>query len=324
MRDGPGASTYAATEERATLTQAMTATLPAIEPGDAMRGRVCLVTGATRGLGKATALGLAKLGATVLLHGRDERLLSAAAEDVAIASGNRAVTTVVADLASFDDVRAAAREVATRHDALHVLVHNAGVNPSRRKLSADGIELTLAVNHLAPFLLTHELLPALRRGAEQRGARVVTVVSVFERFGRIAFGDLQGERRWAGPLAYTQSKLANVMFTYELAERLAGAGITANCVDPGLVATDLMREHVLFRPRWLRAAWGRVLSTPERGARAAVHAASAPELAGITGRCFDRRGRAVRTSRRSRDAAARERLWAESERLTGVRFGLSR
>ncbi|MDB4882485.1 MAG: short-chain dehydrogenase/reductase [Gemmatimonadetes bacterium] len=321
MRDGAGASTYVVTEEQATHPAAVTATLPAVEPADALRGRVCLVTGASRGLGKATALGLARLGATVVLLARDERLAAAAAEDVAIRSGNPEVAIVVADLASFAAVRAAAAQLSERHRALHVLVHNAGVNVARRKLSADGIELTLAVNHLAPFLLTHELLPLLRRGAAEGGARVVAVTSMFERFGRIAFDDPQGERRWVGPLAYAQSKLANVLFTNELAARLAGSGITANCVDPGLVATDLMREHVLFRPRWLQAVWSRVLSTPERGARAAIHAASAPELATVSGRCLDRRGRMIRTSRQSRNPATRERLWELSERLTGVKFG---
>lgn len=320
MRDEEGASTYAATEEQATLTAAMTATLPAIEPGNALRGRVCLVTGASRGLGKETALGLARLGATVLILARDERLAAAAAEEIAARSGNPDVAVVVADLASFENIRNAAAQIRERHLALHVLVHNAGVNLARRKLSADGLELTLAVNHLAPFLLTHELMPLLRKGAGQGGARVVTVASMFERFGRFDFEDPQGERRWIGPLAYSQSKLANVLFTFELATRLAGTGITANCVDPGLVATDLMREHVLFRPRWLKAVWGRVLSTPERGARAAVYAASAPELATVTGRCFDRRGRTITTSRRSRTPAMRERLWALSERLAGVTF----
>jgi NAD(P)-dependent dehydrogenase (short-subunit alcohol dehydrogenase family) len=320
MHDGVEASTYAVAEEQATLTAAMTASLPALEPSDALRGRVCLVTGASRGLGKETALGLARLGASVLLLARDERLGDAAAADVARRSGNTNVAAVVADLASFADVRSAAAQIRERHPALHVLVHNAGVNSARRKLSADGIELTLAVNHLAPFLLTRELMPSLRSGAEDGGARVVTVTSMFERFGRFDFEDPQGERRWVGPFAYTQSKLANVLFTYELAARLAGSGITANCVDPGLVATDLMREHVLFRPRWLKAVWGRVLSTPERGARAAVYAASAPDLATVTGRCFDRRGRIITTSRRSRTPAMRERLWTLSEHLTGVRF----
>jgi NAD(P)-dependent dehydrogenase (short-subunit alcohol dehydrogenase family) len=322
MGDRPGAPTYAATEEQATLPAALpqteTATLPALPVDDALRGRVCLVTGATRGLGKATALGLARLGATVVLLGRDERLLAAARDDVCERSFNPHVSTLVTDLASFDAIRAGARELAANHPALHVLVHNAGVNPTRRKVSADGIELTLAVNHLAPFLLTHELLPMLRRGATDKGARVVTLISMFERFGRISFDDPEGKRGWIGPLAYTQSKLANVMFTYELAEHLTGTAITANCVDPGLVATDLMREHVLFRPRWLKAVWGRVLSTPERGARTAIYAASAPELETVTSQCFDRRGRPMRTSRRSRNEELRARLWRMSAELTGV------
>ncbi|HET7459196.1 MAG TPA: SDR family NAD(P)-dependent oxidoreductase, partial [Gemmatimonadaceae bacterium] len=146
--------------------------------------------------------------------------------------------------------------------------------------------------------------------------RVVTVTSLFERFGRIAFDDVQHARRWIGLFAYTQSKLANVLFTYELAARLAGSGVTATCVSPGLVATDLMRDWPLFRPRSLRALWRRVLLTPEEGAAAAVRAASAPELAGVTGQCFDRHGRPVRTSGRSYDVAARERLWRVSEELT--------
>jgi retinol dehydrogenase 14 len=240
---------------------------------------------------------------------------------VARESGNERVSVVPADLASFSSIRAAAGEVAARFEAVHVLVNNAGVNLARRQVSADGVELTLAVNHLAPFLLTHELLPLLRRGAADGGARVVTVTSEFERFGRVAFGNLQGERRYVGLLAYTQSKLANVLFTYELAARLAGTGVTANCVYPGLVATDLMRDRLLFRAPWLRALWGRVLLSPEAGAKASVYAASAPEVRGATGRCFDRRGREVRTSRRSYEAAARERLWRVSEELTGVGAG---
>src|SRR4051812_47829350 len=157
MRVERGASTYASTTGQATLAESMTSTKSAFAAGETMRGRICLVTGANRGLGKATALGLAQFGATVVLLARDERLLAAAAEQIAERSGNRNVSTLVADLASFTDVRAAAARLAELHSTLHVLVHNAGVNPSRRKLSADGLELTLAVNHLAPFLLTHEL-----------------------------------------------------------------------------------------------------------------------------------------------------------------------
>ena len=255
----------------------------------------------------------------VVLLGRDERLLAAARDEVAAESGNTHVSTIVADLASFDAIRTGGRRSSARGTRRSTCSCTTRAStPRRRKLSADGIELTLAVNHLAPFLLTHELLPRCSALRRDRGARVVTVSSMFERFGRIAFDDLQGDRRWIGPLAYTQSKLANVLFTYELAERLAGTGITANCVDPGLVATDLMREHVLFRPRWLKAVWGRVLASPSAGARAAMHAASAPEIATVTGKCFDRYGKQVTHVPPIRNPATRERLWTLSEQLTGV------
>ena len=287
-----------------------------------MRGRVCVVTGANRGIGGATALGLARLGATVLMLCRDAARGAAAGDDVRRESGNPDVSLVVADLASLASVRAAAADIAARHPAVHVLVNNAGVNLARRAVSADGVEMTLAVNHLAPFLLTPELLPALLRGAASGGdARVVTVTSVFERLGRIAFDDMQGARRYVGLLAYTQSKLANVFFTYGLAARLTGTGITASCTYPGLVATDLMRDRLWWRPRWLRALWGRLLLSPEQAARASVYAAAAPELRGVTGWCFNRHGARVRpSSRRLRDVATRERLWRVSEELTGARW----
>src|SRR3712207_2438863 len=149
--------------------------------------------------------------------------------------------------------------------------------------------MTFAVNHLGPFLLTNLLLPLLRAGAP---SRVVNVTSWFERFGRIDFDDLHARRRRYGPLrAYYQSKLANALFTYELAERLAGTGVTANCVDPGLVATDLLRDRVWWSPRPLRPLWRAVLRSPADAARAAVHAAVAPELAHVSGRCFAARAR---------------------------------
>jgi NAD(P)-dependent dehydrogenase (short-subunit alcohol dehydrogenase family) len=291
----------------------------AASPMDAsMRGRVCVITGANRGIGKATALGLAKRGARVVMLVRDARLGSIAREEIARASGNPHVSTVTADLASFSSIRATAASVAQRFPAVHVLVNNAGVNRPRRSLSVDGIELTFAVNHLAPFLLTHELFPLLRQGAAGGGARIVTVTSMFERFGRVDFGDLQGTRRYIGLLAYTQSKLANVLFTVELASRLDGTGITANCADPGLVATDLLRDRLWWSPRWLRAIWSRALLTPDQGARATLFAATSPELASVSGECIDHHGRIVPTSKRSRDVETRRRLWQVSEELTAV------
>ena len=214
------------------------------------------------------------------------------------------------DLTSLASVRAAAAEVARRHPAIHVLVNNAGVNRARRGVSRDGFEMTFAVNHLGPFLLTNLLLPPLRAGAP---SRIVTVTSWFERWALGAPREPRGGRRYVALDAYTRSKLANVLFTYHLAERLRGTGVTANCVHPGLVATDLMRDW----PRWMRRLWERFLLTPEAGARPVIRLASDPGLADVTGVYFDR-DRPARSSRRSYDVAARERLWRESAALTGV------
>ncbi|HUQ97830.1 MAG TPA: SDR family NAD(P)-dependent oxidoreductase [Gemmatimonadaceae bacterium] len=281
---------------------------------NSMQGRVCLVTGANRGLGKETALGLARQGASVVLLGRDARRLVRAADDIRTASRNTDVSHVVVDLGSLESVRAAAAEIARRFPVIHVLVNNAGVNIKRRAISPDGFEMTLAVNHLGPFLLTNLLLPLLRAGAP---SRIVNVTSWFERFGRIDFNDLHAERkRYSANGAYYQSKLANVLFTYELADRLRGTGVTVNCVDPGLSATDLLRDRLWWSPRWLHPLWRAVLLSPSRAAGPAIHAASAPEVAEITGVCLRKAGQRRQTSRRSRDVEARTKLWDLSVQLT--------
>jgi NAD(P)-dependent dehydrogenase (short-subunit alcohol dehydrogenase family) len=293
----------------------MNATADSMYSGTSMRGRVSLVTGANRGLGRATSLGLARLGATVVMLGRDAAGLAAASADVRRESGNPDVSHIVADLAALASVRAAAGDIARRFTAIHVLVNNAGVNLARRIVSPDGIEMTFAVNHLGPFLLTNLMLPLLHAGAP---SRVVNVTSWFERFGHIDFADLRGTRRRYRALgAYYQSKLANVLFTYELAERVAGTGITVNCVDPGLAATDLLRDRPWWSPAWLRQLWRTVLLSPDRAAQGVIHAASAPELAAVTGACFGTAGRVKRTSLRSRDVGVRKRLWEASVELTG-------
>jgi NAD(P)-dependent dehydrogenase (short-subunit alcohol dehydrogenase family) len=286
-----------------------------------MQSRICLVTGANRGLGKATALGLARRGATVVILGRDAMRVAVASDDLRRQSGNPDVSYMAVDLGSFASVRNVAGEVARRFDAIHVLVNNAGVNLARHVVSPDGIEMTFAVNHLGPFLLTNLLLPQLHAGAP---SRVVNVTSWFERFGRIDFDDIRGTRRRYGPLrAYYRSKLANALFTYELAERLAGTGITVNCVDPGLAATDLLRDRIWWSPRWLQPLWRAFLLSPDRAARSAIHAVSSPQIADLTGRCFGLSGRPKHTSRRSRDAVLRKRLWDASAELTGLASGAS-
>jgi NAD(P)-dependent dehydrogenase (short-subunit alcohol dehydrogenase family) len=281
---------------------------------NSMQGRVCLVTGANRGLGKETALGLARQRANVVLLGRDASRLVRASDDIKAASGNPDVSHVVVDLGSLESVRAAAAEIARRFRVIHVLVNNAGVNLKRRVISPDGYEMTFAVNYLGSFLLTNLLLPLLRAGAP---SRIVNVTSVFERFGRIDFDDLNADRkRYSGYSAYYQSKLANVLFTYELAERLRGTGVTVNCVDPGLSVTDLLRDRLWWSPRWLQPLWRALLLSPSRAAGPAIHAASAPELDEITGVCFKNAGHRQQTSRRSRDVVARKKLWDSSVRLT--------
>jgi len=281
------------------------------EYDDSMQGRVSVVTGANRGLGRAAALGLARLGGTVVLLARDRERGEHALHDVRRETGNDQVSLELVDLASFASVRAVAARISERFPAVNVLVNNAGVNLFRRAVTRDGMEMTLAVNHLAPFLLTNLLLPALRAGAP---SRVVHVTSRFERWGHVAFDDLQLTRGYTALRAYTQSKLATLLFTYALAARTRQLGITANAVHPGLVATDLMRDL----PPWLRSLYEPFLLSPDVGARPLIALASSPSYEGVTGRYFEKE-RERQSSRRSYDQEAGERLWQVSEELTGWR-----
>ena len=281
----------------------------------AMTGRVCIVSGAARGIGKATARELARRGATVVMLCRDGHGGESAADDVRREVPGADVSLVIADLASQSAIRRAADVVAQRWARVHVLVNNAAVNLARRAVSEDGIEMTLAVNHLGPFLLTQLLLPLLRAGAP---ARIVNVTSELARWGTIDLADLQRARHYNGTRAYLQSKLANLLFTSALASRLAGSGVTANAVYPGLVATDLLRERWWWRSRWLRPLWRRIFLTPEEGAEASIWAATAPEIATVSGSCFARGERLVPMPRRARDAVLAERLWSRSAELTGT------
>jgi NAD(P)-dependent dehydrogenase (short-subunit alcohol dehydrogenase family) len=276
-----------------------------------MTGKVCVVTGATAGIGKEIALALAKMGATVVIVARDTTRAARTVEEISRAAHNASMSWVLADFASLDSVRTGAAEITRRHQALHVLVNNAGVAKKQRTLSVDGFELTFAVNHLAPFLLTRELLPLLRAGAP---SRIVTVASAAEARGPIDFDDLQSEKKYRGFTAYAKTKLMNVMFTYELSARLAGSRVTANCVHPGAVATDMLRQL----PWWLYGLISPFLLTPEQGAAAPVYLASSPEVEGVSGDYFVRE-RAKPSSLPSYDADARKRLWEISEALVDSR-----
>lgn len=290
--------------------------MPQAAPTTSMsRDRVCVVTGATRGIGRATAIALAKLGAQVVVVGRDSDRMDEVRRE-ATRTANADVSCIKADFASFASVRRAAEEIVHRWPAVHVLINNAGINAGRRQVSVDGFELTFAVNHLAPFLLTSLLVPALAAGAP---SRIVNVTSVFAHMAGVDVGDIMFERRrYSSTRAYNQSKLATAMFTMELARRLASSGITVNCVSPGLVATDLMREHWWFQPRWLRVLWSRWLLSPGDAATRVVRVATSEALDGVNGRCFAATLRPVSLPGRAHNEALRRALWDLSMRLTNA------
>ena len=281
-----------------------------------MAGRTVLVTGGTAGIGKATALGLATMGAHVAIVGRDRGRTEGAAGEIRAAGGGQ-VDALVADLSSQSEVRRLADQVRERLARIDVLVNNAGGYWDTRHLTVDGLERTFAVNHLAPFLLTNLLLDRLEQSAP---ARVVTISSHAHAEGRIDFDDLQGERSYSGARAYNQSKLANVLFTYELARRLHATPLTANALHPGVVNTsfgadDPSRVQRLFVP-FMRP----FMKTPAQGAATSIHLASAPDLEQVTGRYFVN-SQPKRSSQRSYDEASAVRLWQVSADLVGLTAG---
>ena len=276
-----------------------------------MAGRTVLITGATRGIGKATAIGLAGLGARVAITGRDPGRTEAAARDIR-ATGAQ-VDLFIADLSSQAEVRRLAGEALERLPRIHVLVNNAGGYWNTRRTTVDGLEHTFAVNHLAPFLLTTLLLDRLRQSAP---ARVVTVASNAQSLGRIDFEDLQGKGSYSGARAYNQSKLANVLFTYTLARRVSAHEVTANAVHPGLVNTSFGAEDPARSQRLLVPLLRVFIATPARGAQASIYAASAAGLQGRSGLYLTRNG-PRRSAARSYDEAAATRLWQASADLVG-------
>jgi retinol dehydrogenase-12 len=279
-----------------------------------MSGRLCLVTGATRGLGRMTAEALAGMGAGVVVHGRSAALVDTVCKVISLTTGNAGVTGIVADMSSLDDVRRLADEILSRHERIDVLVNNAGLARMHRVTSADGHELQLAVNHLAPFLLTNLLLERIRASAP---ARIVTVASAAHRRASIDFDDLEWERRkYDGLQAYGASKLANILFTKELARRLDGTGVTANCLHPGVVATNIFSNLTFLGKLFTTLARPFMLSA-EKGAQASVFLASSPDVTSVSGKYFDK-CQPVEPAPAARDSDAAERLWALSEKLTGL------
>ena len=278
---------------------------------ESMQGKVCLVTGANAGIGKETAIGLAKLGAHVVMVCRDRTKGELAREEVLQRGGKGNVELIVADLSAQAAVRAAAAEFLRHHDRLDVLVNNAGAYIKQRQLTVDGIEMQLAVNHLAPFLLTTLLLDALKKSSP---ARVVTVASEGHRFAWLRFDNLQGERFWNGWLQYCNTKLMNVLFTRELARKLTGTSVTANCLHPGVVRSNFARNDV---PGWAMDVAGFFMIPPADGARTSIFLASAPEGAKSSGLYWVRCKKAAPSSRALDDELARS-LWSVSSVLVGL------
>jgi len=277
-----------------------------------MGGKVALITGGTSGIGKATAMALSAMGSDVVVVGRDRERGERAAAEIRAQTGGR-VDLALADLSSQAEVRAFAEEFERRYDRLDVLVNNAGLVQSTRTETADGLESTFAINHLAPFLLTNLLLGMLQQSVP---SRVVTVSSEAERWGNIDFDDLQSKKNYRGFPVYGMTKLANIMFTYELAERLKGTGVTATCMHPGAVNTRFGTNNrgpmtILFR------AFKPFMRTPEQGADTVIWLAYSPDVEGVSGRYYSDR-KPIEPKRIANDPAARRRLWEESERLTGL------
>jgi len=278
-----------------------------------MGGKTVLITGGTSGIGKATATALAAMGARVVVTGRNEERGERAVEEIRRESGGE-VSLMLADLAVQADVRRLAEEFQERHDRLDVLVNNAGVVQSERTETPDGIETTLAVNHLAPFLLTNLLLDLLKKSAP---SRVITVASEAERWAKMDLDDLQSRRKYRGMQVYGMTKLANIMFTFELAERLRGTGVAANCIHPGAVNTRFGTNNrgimtLLFR------AFKPFMRSPEQGADTVIYLASSPDVEGMTGKYLSDR-KLITASDMAYDEDLREKLWEISEELTGLK-----
>jgi len=280
------------------------------------KSKTIVVTGATSGIGRATALGLAKLGSRLILVGRDAGRAEETRAEIQRVTGRNDVEVLRGDFARLAEVRRVADELLARTEAIHVLVNNAGVTMMKRTTTPDGFETTFAVNHLAYFLMTGLLLPRLRAAAP--AARIVNVASDAHRWGALDLDDLQNERQFKAMKVYGQSKTANLLFTRELARRLAGSGVTVNALHPGAVATRLGRGNGPVLDLVQRAI-GLFMKSPEQGAATSIHLASAAALEGVSGRYFADQKEKQPAAHATDDVTAK-RLWEISEGLTSFRY----
>ena len=277
-----------------------------------MQGKICLVTGAMSGIGKATAMGLAQRGATIVMVVRDREKGEAVQREIKTKSGNEAVDLLLADLSSQESVRQLAENFLQRYTQLHVLINNAGMTSLRRRETVDGLEMTFAVNQLAPFLLTNVLLDVIKASAP---SRIINVSSDAHETGHINMDDLQSEKKYLR--AYGQSKLALVLFTYELARRMQGTGVTANCLHPGFVATNFGQNGTGPIGRGVMNVISRFGMSPEEGAKTSIFLATSPEVKGVTGKYFVK-SNPKRSAPITYDKSLQRQLWEQSAQLVNV------
>jgi len=271
-----------------------------------MKGKVVMVTGANAGMGKEISLALAGMGANLVMISRDRMRGEAARSDVVSVTANQDVELLIADMSSQQSIRHLVQDFNATHAQLHVLVNNAGMSLPARQETVDGVETVFATNHLGPFLLTNLLLPVLIASAP---ARVVTVSSGVQAMAKIDFEDLQGVKSFSEIRSYNQTKLANLLFTYELARRLDGTGVTANALEPGFIKTNLKVPFPFSLFSFMRGK-------PAEGAKPTVFLASSPEVEAVSGKFFNNKGVAAQSSKGSYDEDAARRLWQISAELT--------
>ncbi len=276
-----------------------------------MGDKICLVTGGNSGIGKSVALGLAKMGATVVVVSRNKEKGQTAVTDIIEKSGNKNVELIQADMSSQNSIHQLVNEFRARHEKLHLLINNAGVYLTKRSETEDGLESTFAVNHLGPFLLTSLLVDILKASAP---SRIVNVTSDAHKGARINFEDLQGEKKFSGWQAYGQSKLAMILYTHGLSKKLEGTGVTVNSAHPGVVRTNFAKNNgglVMLGFRFL----GMFFISPESAAKRILYVATSPDLEGVTGKYFTKMHE-VKSSQESYDDDSARRLWQISEQLT--------